>query len=116
MIRGTGLPRVVIDATFIYGDSDDIGLSFASYQAEAARTVSVLGNGTQRVAPMHVDDLAGLLAAAALNPTISTGTFEVSGPEILALDDSVRLINPGGVKIRHLPVPVARLLAWSCLS
>ena len=112
VIRGSGIPSVVVHATFIYGDSDDIGPSFASYQTEAGRTVSVLGNGTQRIAPMHVDDLAGVLAAAALNPTTPAGTFKVSGPEILALDEFVRSINPGGVKIRHLPAPVARLLAW----
>jgi len=112
LIQLSEIPSVVVRSTFIYGDPDDIGPSFASYQTEPGGAVSVVGNGSQKVAPIHVDDLTGLLAAAALDPSTPTGTFAVSGPNTVALDEFIRRINQGEVTIRHLPSPVAKLLAW----
>lgn len=71
----------------------------------------VLGDGRQRIAPIHVDDLADLIIAAALDPAAPTGTFEVSGPTRYTLDRFVRGINPPGVAIRHLPAAAARAVA-----
>ncbi len=110
LLGSSGVPSVVFRSTFIYGDRDAIGPSFASYQSRAGETVSVLGNGNQLVAPIHVHDLTALLAAAALDPAGPTGTFEVSGPETFTLDDFIRSINPDGVKIRHLAPRAARIL------
>lgn len=111
LIRRTAIPSVIFRSTFVYGDPGDIGPSFASYQSRAGKPVSVLGDGTQKLAPIHVDDLADLLIAAALNPETPTGTLEVGGPDIVTLDDLVRRLNPPGVRIRHLPATAARLLA-----
>lgn len=111
LIGDIGLPAVILRSTFIYGDLHDIGPSFAGYQARPGKTVSVIGDGTQRMAPLHVSDLTELLVAAALDPDTPTGTFEVGGPDVVALDDLVRAINPSQVRIRHLSAPVARLFA-----
>ena len=102
---------VVLRSTLVYGDADDIGPSFATYRTRPGGTVWVLGDGRQRVAPIHVDDLADLLIAAALDPDAPLGTFEVGGPTVYPLDAFVQLINPPGVRVRHLPPAVARLLA-----
>jgi len=112
LIQQSGVPSVVFRSTFIYGDPDDIGPSFASYQSESGGTVSVVGDGSQKMAPIHVDDLTGLLAAAALDPSTPTGTFEVSGSEIFTVGEFIQSINQGVVTIRHLPSLVAKLLAW----
>lgn len=112
LIAASGIPFVVFRSTFICGDLDDIGPSFASYQTETGETVSVLGDGTQTLAPIHVGDLTAFLAAAALEPSAPNGIFEVSGPELFVLDDFIRSINPTGIKIRHLPGAIAKPLAW----
>lgn len=111
LIQRSDVPSAIIRSTFIYGDLDDIGPSFVSYRSQAGGAVSVLGDGTQKLAPIHVDDLTGMLIAAALDPSAATGIFEVSGPKVSTLDAFVQSINPAGVKIRHLPAPVARLLS-----
>jgi len=108
LIRRTGIPAVILRATFIYGDPDDIGPSFASYQG---KTVSVLGDGTQKLAPLHVDYLTEILVAAALDPEAPVGTFEVGGPDIVTIDQFVQQINRDEVRIRHLSPTMARLLA-----
>lgn len=110
LLQASGIPTVVFRSTLVYGDQEDIGPSFDSYQAEANITVSVLGDGNQLVAPLHVSDLADMLNAAALDPETPTGTFEVGGTEVFTLDDFIRRINPDGVRIRHLPPILAALL------
>jgi uncharacterized protein YbjT (DUF2867 family) len=70
----------------------------------------VLGSGRQRTAPIHVDDLAHLLAAAATDLTTPTGVVEVGGPTVLDLDELVRRLNPPDVTVRHIPAGIARLL------
>lgn len=112
LIRDAGIPHVIFRSTLIYGGLDDPGPSFASYRARPGGSVSMLGDGTQRVAPIHVEDLSGLLVAAALDLSTPTGTFDVSGADTFTLDEFVSSINPADVRIRHLPPSVARLLAW----
>jgi len=111
LIRQSGVPSVVFRSTFIYGDPGDIGPSFASYQTTPSGAVSVVGDGSQKLAPIQVEDLAAMLAAAALDPSTPTGTFAVSGPETFTVDEFIRSINRGEVRIRHLPPLAARLLA-----
>ena len=111
LIQQSGVPVVVFRSTFVYGNLDDIGPSFSSYQTTPGGAVSVLGDGSQKLAPIHVEDLAGLLAAAALDQLTPTGVFEVGGPETFTVDEFVRLINPGEVRIRHIPSLGAELLA-----
>ena len=111
LVQQSSVPSVVFRSTFIYGDPGDIGPSFASYQSESGGTVSVVGDGSQKLAPIYVDDLAGMLAAAALDPSTPTGIFEVSGPETFTLDEFIQSINPGEIRTRHLPPLAAKLLA-----
>ncbi len=111
LLGNAAAPTVVVRSTFVCGDVDDIGPSFATYRTRPGGTVWVLGDGRQRIAPIHVDDLADLIIAAALDPAAPTGTFEVRGPTRYTLDRFVRGINPPGVAIRHLPAAAARAVA-----
>lgn len=111
LLERSGIPATIVRSTFIYGNADEIGPSFASYVGEPGAAVSVIGDGRQRIAPIHVDDLAHLLTAAAIDPSTPTGTFEISGPQTVTLDDFVTALNPSGATIRHLPAFVARLAA-----
>jgi hypothetical protein len=47
---------------------------------------------------------------AALDPDTPTGTFELAGPDVLTAGQFVRLLNAEPVRIRRMPVRVARLL------
>lgn len=111
LAESADVASVVLRSTLVYGDADDIGPSFATYRTGPGGTVWVLGDGRQRVAPIHVDDLADVIIAAALDPAAPTGTFDISGPAVYTLDGFVRRINPRRVTIRHLPTAAARLVA-----
>lgn len=111
LVRGLRIPSVVFRSTYIYGDGDDVGPSFVGYQTQPGGSVLVLGDGSQKVAPIHVEDLARMLASAALDLSTPTGTFEVSGPDTFTLDEFVHHLNPAGIRIKHIPGPIARTTA-----
>lgn len=111
LAAGAPVTGVVLRSSYVYGDPDDIGPSFTNYLTRPGGTVRLLGDGEQRLAPLHVDDLADLLMAAALDADAPAGTFEAGGPTTSTLDAFVRRINPPDVTLRHLPAAAARLLA-----
>lgn len=111
LIRQSHVPAVILRSTLIYGTGDDIGPSFATYRSGRGRAITVIGDGTQRVAPIHVDDVTEMLMAAGLDWSTTPGTFDIGGPETFTLDQFVRLLNADDVKLRHLPARLARLLA-----
>jgi uncharacterized protein YbjT (DUF2867 family) len=78
--------------------------------AKADRPVWVLGDGAQRVAPVFRDDVVEATLAA-LHPSAYHGRFDLPGPEEMAMDDFVRLVNCGPVRLRHIPPRVAPALA-----
>jgi uncharacterized protein YbjT (DUF2867 family) len=78
--------------------------------SKRGRRVSVLGPGTQRYAWLAKRDVVDALAAAAVDPTTPTGTYELAGPEPLTVDEFVRHVNGPRTTIRHLPAGTARLL------
>lgn len=111
LLAETGRDVVVLRSTFVLGPPADPGPSFAPFLAHDGGTVSVLGRGDQRIAPVLVDDAAEVVVRAALDPQAPTGTFGLGGPDVLTLQEMVDLLNGGHPRARHLPPSVARVLA-----
>jgi hypothetical protein len=71
--------------------------------------VKVLGTGRQMVAPLLLDDVVEAILRAVENGLC--GTFELSGPDHMSLDDLARLLNRDPhVSIRHLADRLATFL------
>ena len=111
LVAGAGRKAVVIRSTFVFGPPNDPGPSTAPFIAHAGKAVSVIGSGTQRYAPVFVDDVADVLMRAALDPMAPTGTYALAGPDTLTVDEFVRVVNGGRVKERHLQGRFAHVLA-----
>src|SRR5215813_85318 len=111
LVAASGREAVVIRATFIYGPPDNPGPSTAPFIAHGRKAISVIGSGRQRYAPVFVGDVAEVLARATLDPSASTGTFALAGPDVLTVDEFVQVVNGGVVKERHLHGLLARLAA-----
>lgn len=67
------------------------------------------GLGAAAVQPLYVGDVVSAVERAVAGEGAPTGTFDLGGPEEMAMDDFVRAINRGEVKIRHLPTGIARI-------
>jgi NADH dehydrogenase len=107
----TGVPLLVVRCPWIFGPAEDPGPSFAPFLAHGGRAVTVIGRGDQRIAPVYVEDVAEALTRSAVEPAAPTGTYALAGPEELTLDEMVELLNGAGVRERHVPPSVSRLLA-----
>jgi uncharacterized protein YbjT (DUF2867 family) len=79
--------------------------------ADGKKSVKVLGNGKQRVAPVYLGDVVAAIDAAIRS--VQTGTFDLQGPDEMSFDELVRLLNgTTKVSIAHVPVVLARLLQF----
>ena len=111
LLRETGVPLTVIRCTHIIGSPSSPGPTAASLLAKGKNSVTVLGNGKQRVAPVYLGDVVAAIEAAIISG--QAGTFDLQGPEEMTLDDLVRRLNgPAKVSIAHVPAVVARVLRF----
>src|SRR5262245_25270625 len=111
LLRETGVPLTVIRCTHIIGSPRSPGPTAASLLAKGKNSVTVLGNGKQRVAPVYLGDVVAAIEAAVNSG--QAGTFDLQGPEEMSLDDLVRRLNrPAKVSIVHVPAVLARLLQF----
>jgi NAD(P)H dehydrogenase (quinone) len=110
LLLDTGVPTTIFRCLHVYGPPDHPGPTAAAFLAKRGRVV-VPGTGRQRIQPLYVGDVVSAVASAVTRPDAPTGSFDLGGPEEMPMDDFVRALNEPGVKIHHLPAPVARVSA-----
>ncbi|MGH9868156.1 MAG: NAD-dependent epimerase/dehydratase family protein [Candidatus Polarisedimenticolia bacterium] len=110
LLREAGVPVTVFRCTHIIGPPTSPGPTAASLLAAGGKSVTVLGNGKQRLAPVYLGDVVAAIEAAVSSK--QAGTFDLQGPEEMSLDDLVRRLNGPKVSIAHVPAVVARLLRF----
>jgi nucleoside-diphosphate-sugar epimerase len=111
LLRETGVSVTVFRCTHIIGPPSRPGPTAVNLLANWKKSVTVLGNGKQRVAPVYLGDVVATIEAAI--SSVQPGTFDLQGPEEMSLDDLVRLLNePAKVSITHVPAVIARLLRF----
>lgn len=111
LIRDTRIPLTVFRCAHIIGPPEAPGPTASAMIAGPKGSVTVLGSGRQRVAPVYVDDVVAAIRAALESG--ESGSFDLQGPEEMAIDDLVRLLNRSrDVSIRHVPALLARLLQY----
>lgn len=108
IVRASGLDWTVLKAGVIYGRGDHM----LDHLSRAFRTFPVfglVGLRSRPVRPVAVDDVARILAAAAVgDPRLSRRTFAVLGPDELLLSDAVRRVaGVVGRRPLFVPLPIA---------
>ena len=89
-VVSSGLDHAVIRCTHVYGP----GSAWHAQAAKLARgwPAIVLGSGRQRVAPVFVDDVAALLAAADDRDRAIGGVWGLEGPDRVTADELADLL------------------------
>lgn len=115
IVRDSGMGYTIIKPGVIFGRGDHL----IDHLSRALRTFPVfglLGGRPRLVAPIAVQDVAQLLAAAALgDPRLRDRTIALTGPEVMKLDEAVRRVAP--IIGRHpvfvsLPIAAHLVIAW----
>jgi uncharacterized protein YbjT (DUF2867 family) len=78
-VRGSDIEHVIVRSTLVL--------------AREAAWPPVLGRGSHRVAPVFVEDLAAVLAAADDRAQPVTGTFGLQGPDTVTVDELAGLLG-----------------------
>lgn len=107
-IRASGLEHVIVRSTHIYGRGSRWLEEMRA--ASAGRIALVVGTGSQRLAPVAVEDAASVLAAADDRAAEVAGTFGLQGPDQVTADRLVDLLAGRPRRAVHLsPGNVMRL-------
>ncbi len=111
-LEGSGLEWVVIRPTWVYGRSDN-SLNRLLGFTRWLPFVPMFGDGKQAMQPVYIRDVGWLAAEAAMRPEVTSGVFEIGGPEVMTMNDVLKAgLQAMGKKrpILHQPVAVGKLM------
>jgi NADH dehydrogenase len=114
-VRESGLNYTIVRPTIVLG-KESPGWEALSKLARLS-WVPILGNGTARVQPIDVDDLADTLVSLVEERRFFNETLEVGGPEAVSIEEFLirihRLYYGNEPKTVHLPYkPIAWMVAY----
>lgn len=106
--EATALARgaTVLRPTMIFGRGGDVNISRVIRHLRRYRLPLVIGDGRQRLQPVHVDDIAALVIAHGRRPR--AGLFEVGGDaQLTAMELMEALRREVGLRVRPVRLPSA---------
>ncbi len=105
-LQDCGIEWVIVRPSWVYGPGDR-SLNRLLQFAARLPFVPLFGDGEQEMQPVFIDDLARIVADAALRPEAANELFEVGGPEVLTMNEVIRAaLEVKGMKRRILHQPV----------
>jgi NADH dehydrogenase len=105
-VRSSGLEHAIIRPSWVYGPGDISLNKFVTFHRWLP-FVPVVGDGSQRVQPVFVDDV-GLAMAKAAEVGGLQGTFEIGGPEALTMNEVIGSM----MEVRGRRKPLIHLPVW----
>lgn len=114
-VRDSGLDYVIVRPSWVYGPEDRSLNRFIALIRTMPLVFPQLGDGSGRLSPIHVDDLADLVCEATLGSAGDGLTLEAGGPDVMSLDEVVRTVMRVLGRRRaivHIPVGLAKCVAW----
>ena len=113
-VRNSGLTWTILRPTWIYGPRDVSLNRFLGF-ARTLPFVPMTNVGRQLLAPIFIDDVAGIAADALASDAARDRVFEIGGPEDLSMRQIIaRALEVAGVHRPILPgpTPLIKLAAW----
>ena len=113
-VRASGLRWTILRPTWVFGPRDVSLNRFLGF-AGILPFVPMTNFGRQRLAPIFIDDVAGIAADALASDSSLDRTFEIGGPETLSMRQIIgRALKAAGIRRPILPAPalLMKLVAW----
>jgi NADH dehydrogenase len=110
-VIGSGMEWVIVRPTWVYGPGDAALNKLLGF-GRFLPFIPLFGDGRQDMQPLFIDDLAGILADAALRPEAAGQVLEAGGPEVMSLNSVLEAgLAAQGKKrfILHQPAFIGRL-------
>ena len=108
-VVGSGLDHAIVRCTHVYGPGSD----WLHRTRKLAKGIpaTVLGSGAQVLAPVYVDDVAAILAAADDRGQTVSGTWGLEGPDRVSADELADLLAGRHRRKLHISGRSAQRLA-----
>lgn len=113
-VMSSGLEYVILRPSVAYGPGDHFTTALARL-LRALPVFPMLGDGTFRIQPVAVEDLADAMTQSVERTDLCRGLFEVAGPEALSFLRVVRTVGEAigcSRPVVPLPEPIAPVAAW----
>jgi len=115
-VRSSSLQYVVFRPSFVFGGDGGALPTFVRL-ARFTPLTPVVGDGTARLQPIWVDDVAEYVACAIDHPAAAGRVFELGGPDAVTWNDFwTRLKRIAGVRRPSVHVPIGILRAQAALT
>jgi uncharacterized protein YbjT (DUF2867 family) len=111
-LRASGLEHVIFRPSFVFSGEGGILPTFR--KLAHAPVTPIIGEGTQKIQPIWIDDLAAYFAAGVDKPEAANRVFELGGPDQVSWNEFwERLKKALGVRRPsvHMPMAFMRLNA-----
>lgn len=109
LLQASGYPITILRCSHIIGSPSQPSLTAEKMLSHNGKSVTVLGSGKQLIQPVFLGDVVlGIIKALEQN---HDGIFDFTGPDIMTMDDLVKMINKNPyIKINHISPFFAKLL------
>lgn len=105
-VIGGGLPYVIIRPSLIFGPGDEFTTAVAAL-VRLTPVTPVIGSGTNRLQPIHVDDVARCVVSSASGNIRGRQTVEIGGPDQLSYNQIVGIVaRAQGRSARRVNIPL----------
>ena len=109
-VQSSGLEYTIFRPSFIFG-GDGGSLPIYIRQVRWSPVVTVIGDGTRRLQPIWIDDVAAFLVKSFALPEAVNKTFELAGPDVVTWDelyDRIRRVLGKRRARVHMPYGLVR--------
>lgn len=111
-IRSSRLDWTIVRPTMIYGAGGDRNMARLLRLLRTVPFVPVPGGGDRLQQPVHVEDVAAAVVAAAETPSAIRKAYDIAGPEPLTLRQVLgQAADAVGRPVRVVPLPLAPTVA-----
>lgn len=114
-VKDSGLDWTIFRPSIIFGPSESRQVHFISQLADVvakAPLIPVVGDGTSKFQPIHLDDVSASFAAALQDSSTIGQTYEIAGPDVLTyeqiLDEVAAVLGKQKRKV-HMPVGLMKV-------
>jgi NADH dehydrogenase len=105
-VRESGLFFVIVRPSWVYGPNDKSVNRFIA-MARRLPFMPLIGDGSQRVQPLYIEDLASIVSMAEGNPAARNRVFEAGGPEVFTMRGLVeKILEVLGKRKLVIPFPI----------
>jgi len=111
VVRNSGLNYAIVRPTIVIGHDSAVWKSLL--MLAGARIAPIVGDGTTKIQPIHIEDLVDCLVSIINQTTFTDDVLELGGPEVIGIESFIRKIRElnYGTQLRTVHIPAKPLMA-----